>query len=79
MYEEKLQGAQKDYGDTCQAQTVGKTCRPASVREQLEKSTVVLGEQSQRTWRALDILRNHPEFEEMLELLELLKHDRLYR
>jgi uncharacterized membrane protein YfbV (UPF0208 family) len=43
------------------------------IREQLEKNFYSKSEQQQRTGRALDILSRHPEFEEYLELAELLQ------
>jgi hypothetical protein len=52
-------------------------CR-VPIREQLEKNFYSKSEQQTRTARALDLLNRHPEFEEYLELAELLQSG-LYR
>lgn len=52
--------------------------RRVPLREQLEKRTYGLAEQHERVTRALDILNRHPEFEEFLQLQELINSGLYY-
>lgn len=61
--------------DMCATQTQAVSnvgCARVPLREQLEKRTYGLAEQHGRVTRALDILNRHPEFEEFLQLQELI-------
>jgi hypothetical protein len=79
--QEKLYATSNVNANTQQAQAVGKSpardiCSdgPAacSLREQLKSRTYDLQNRHAHVHRALDILTRHPEFEEFLELQQLI-------
>lgn len=89
MTEEQLkQQAERAYrnrpvaecGETLQAQTTGCIGRAVRVplREQLEKRGAGIADQHGRIANALDILNRHPEFEEFLQLQELINSGLYY-
>jgi hypothetical protein len=65
------------YDDASRSGAIGRAAR-VPLKEQLEKTYADMSQRSERVSRAHDIITRHPEFEEFLELQDLINSG-LYR